>query len=120
MFAPLWAMPVAKARPLNGWRTLWNSDGWLAGAAAGIPCWAWVNSGLVDGCGLGCGGAPRSVDVPATVGRLPRLACESSLGTDSARRGLLVVAGVVGRQAPGTDRYGRPGRCRCPRSRSSG
>ena len=85
--------------------------GWLA-APGGNRLLGLMNSGLVEGCVLGCAGVPRSIDVPGTVGRAPRLTCESSLGT----------AGPPGAVAPGcrrcrspgrgTGRCGRPGRCR--------
>ena len=56
----LWSKPVANDWAWNGWRTVWNSDG-LAGRGrrSGPPCWAWVNSGLVEGATVGAGGMPK-------------------------------------------------------------
>src|SRR3974377_231090 len=74
-------MPVAKASPVNGASTFVNSGAWLVGVAGGVACWAWMNSGLVEGCVVGWGGVPRSTDVLGTVGSPPKLTWASLEGT---------------------------------------
>src|SRR5689334_17326466 len=78
----LWSNPVANDCAWNGWSTVVNSDGLLAGGAVGIPCCAWVNSGLVEGWTVGAGGMPKLGGVVSgTVGRAPRLTVVVSCGT---------------------------------------
>src|SRR5579875_2030176 len=74
--------PVANDWAWNGWRTVWNSDGSLAGGAVGTFCCAWVNSGFVEGWTVGAGGMPKLGGVVlGTVGRAPRLTVVVSWGT---------------------------------------
>ena len=78
----LWAKPVANDWASNGWSTVMNSDGLLAGGAAGTPCCAWVNSGLVEGWTVGAGGMPKLGGVVlGTVGSAPRFTVVVSCGT---------------------------------------
>ena len=68
-------MPGAKARAGNGAQHL-RELGRRAPAdcAFGMRCSAWVNSGLVEGCGVGGGAMPKFGGVVSgTVGGAPRL-----------------------------------------------
>ena len=83
MMPSLWANAGGKRLGLERLRApSVNSEGLLAGGAAGTPCCAWVNSGLVEGWTVGAGGSPKLGGVVlGTVGVAPRFDGVVACGT---------------------------------------
>ncbi len=81
MPASLCVMPPAKSLADEGRQDAGERAGRAAATALGTSCWAAVNSALVDGVATGAGAWPKFAAVVVTVGVVPSLTVEPSLGT---------------------------------------